>query len=129
MSSYQEIYFQLPSKCFSGKHIEAQFTTRFWKNIKKWNGHFWKISDLDFRKKPYDAIMVFNWIDAKIEFKQSSNKKTVNLFKLLLPHQILWLEEVLLNWWLPLVIYYNTFHNKYYVKKYSRDLDSNLVII
>lgn len=77
---------------------------------------------MDIRKKPYDAILTFNFIDAKIEFKQSDNKKTVDVFKMLLPNQVRWLSQVQNNGWTALVIYYNTFVNKYRIKEYSEDL-------
>lgn len=77
---------------------------------------------MDIRKKPYDAILTFNNLDAKIEFKQSNNKKSVDVFKMLLPNQVRWLSQVQNNGWIALVIYYNTFVNKYRVKEYSEDL-------
>jgi len=77
---------------------------------------------MDIRKKPYDAILTFNWIDAKIEFKQSDNKKTVDIFKMLLPNQVRWLSQVQNNEGTALVIYYNTFVNKYWIKEYSEAL-------
>lgn len=77
---------------------------------------------MDIRKKPYDAILTFNNLDAKIEFKQSYNKKSVDVFKMLLPNQVRWLSQVQNNGWIALVIYYNTFVNKYRVKEYSEDL-------
>ena len=77
---------------------------------------------MDIRKKPYDAILTYKWLDAKIEFKQSDNKKNVDVFKMLLPNQVKGLTEVKTNWWVALVIYYNTFINKYRIKDYSEEL-------
>lgn len=122
MSRFNQLIFDLPNKPFSWKKIEAQFIERFWKKIKDKNWHFWKLSDMDIRKKPYDAILTFNNLDAKIEFKQSDNKKSVDVFKMLLPNQVRWLSQVQNNGWIALVIYYNTFVNKYRVKEYSEDL-------
>jgi penicillin-binding protein-related factor A (putative recombinase) len=74
---------------------------------------------MDIRQKPYDAIMTYKWIDAKIEFKQSDNKRKVDLLKMLLPHQYRWLKQVQQNKWLALVIYYNTYCHRYRIKEFN----------
>lgn len=117
----KDLYFQLPKKPFTWKKVEAQFTTRLFKKIKDNWWHAWKLSDMDIRKKPYDWLIVYGWLDAKVEVKQSSNKKSVDLFKMLLPNQVVWLSRVQENLGLSLVIYYNNFHHKYWIIEFSKE--------
>ena len=69
--------------------------------------------------KPYDAIFALDGTLWVIEIKVWKEKNKTDLFKKLRPNQVQWLKKVRDNWGLALVLYYNKFHNKYFIRKYT----------
>lgn len=125
----EKLMFQLPNTNFKKWDVEKEFTWWFWKCIKSKWWHRWKISDMDTRKKPYDWLLVYDGISAQVEIKQSSNTNNVNLLKLLLPHQIVWLTEVQKNDWKAIVIFYSPVYHKYRIKEFSTDEEKMKLIL
>jgi len=110
--------FDLGKKHFSN---EAEFTTRFWWQIKE-NGWFWfKIPDDSMGSKPYDAIACRCGESYHIELKAGKNKGKVDVFNMLRPVQKYSLRLVAENWGNAIVVYYSIPHNAYYVVPFLID--------
>lgn len=69
-SLLKKLYFENPRNLKN----EAQFTTRFWKQLKERGGFFKKISDMDQSIKPFDAMFAYEWMCGGIEFKKVDGK-------------------------------------------------------
>jgi hypothetical protein len=67
---------------------EKSFTTWFGSEIKLRGGFWHKISDMDSRLKPFDAIAVEDGSTYLIEVKMGDEKKTTDVYKKLRPNQI-----------------------------------------
>lgn len=104
---------------------EAEFTSWFGWCIKSAGWFFHKISDQDQRVKPFDAIFVLDWVAWSIEFKyvKTKKRKPYMLLRWSSPSnpwwQVMWLDLYQKNWWLSLVIIYNSIIRKYVVYNFS----------
>ena len=116
------LQFPLPAKWFKN---EAEFTTRFGRQIKERWGFRHKISDMSIELKPFDWILALNWYVAAVEIKVSDHKHKVDVYKMLRDNQKTWLAKYKKNWWNSLVIYYNKIINEYFIREYDPD---NLII-
>lgn len=106
---------------------EAECTANFWKYIKS---HWWfwfKIPDDSMWEKPYDAICCFRWMTYHIEFKFWKEKLKTDVYNKLRPWQIFNLRCVAKNIWCPLVIYYNSEYNRYYIVEFKYDTQSIII--
>lgn len=98
---------------------EKEFTHRYGGNIRD-NWWFWhKISDVDSRLKPFDAVTCVNGKSTYIEIKVGNEKESCNVYNKLRPNQIFWLRLVAKNWGEALVIYYNKIHDIYVTMKFE----------
>ena len=111
-----DLDFATPKRLFKD---EKTFTTWFWKQIKTRFWHWHKLSDMDIRMKPYDAIFVYKWISAFLEIKVWSEKSKTDIIKKLRPNQKQGLTKVYNNWWLALILYYSKLYWTYQIIKYK----------
>ena len=118
--------FNCPEKGFKN---EAEFTTRYGKQVKDRWWFFHKISDYSLWFKPFDAICALNWKVSAIEFKfikwwscipfnllRGSNPKKPGT-------QVQSLECFERNGWISEIIVYSQKSNRYITLNYS---DENL---
>lgn len=118
--------FNCPDKGFKN---EAEFTTRFWKQVKERWWFFHKISDYSLGFKPFDAICALDGEVQAIEFKHIKGGSCTP-FKLLrgsCPEkpwtQVQSLGEYERNGWNSIIIVYSQKSNRYITMKFS---DENL---
>lgn len=126
----EKLLFSLSKKCKS----ESDFTSWYGSEIKKRGWFFHKISDMDIRPKPFDAIMAWDGIIWAIEFKSVWVLKSCHPFRLLRwssPSKpwsqvkgLQWFQD---NWWLSLVIVFNKLLQQYKVIDF-KDIDFNTKI-
>lgn len=109
---------------------EREFTTWFGSEVKKRGWFFHKISDIDFRLKPFDAILWYDGILAWIEFKYTKSAKcyVYRMLRWSSPKnpwsQVKWLQTYYDNGGVALVIIYSSKTRTYKVFHY-KDLDFN----
>lgn len=124
--------FKCPDKWFKN---EAEFTTRFWKQIKDRWWFFHKISDYSLWFKPFDAICALDWEVMAIEFKHIKWASCVP-FELLRGSspkkpwtQVQSLDSFERNGWNSTIIVYSQKNNKYIVLDFSdENLHSKVII-
>ena len=117
MNLSQKMSFKVSKKL----NNEREFTSRFGSEIKKRGWFFHKISDMDIRPKPFDAILSWDGIVCGIEFKCTKSKKCRpyrmlrwSSLKNTWP-QVKGLTEYQENGWLSLVIVFNKVLQQYKV--------------
>lgn len=108
-------------KCPKTFKTEAEFTTRFWKQIKDRDWFWFKIPDDSRWEKPYDAIACLNWQTYHIELKAGKNLTKVDVFTMLRPVQKYSLRKVAECKQNSIVVYYSITHNEYYIVPFCVD--------
>ena len=110
--------------------LEKQFTTWFLWLYSERGALCFKLSDADRRIKPFDAFIVYNWKSYYIEFKKTANMSChpYRLLEWSSPKkpwwQVPWLNKVVKNGWIALVITYSTKADTYIISNF-KELDFN----
>lgn len=124
MNEFKLLKFTCPDKGFKN---EAEFTTRFGKQIKDRWGFFHKISDYSLWFKPFDVIFAYKGIAWAIELKYTKHWSCTpfDMLRGSTPKkpwtQVKSLGEYQENGWKSLIIVYSSKENNYIIISFSDD--------
>lgn len=99
---------------------EKDFQTDYLRNLRDEWYRVYKLPDVWFELKPFDAVAIKDWVSHWIELKYWKVDTYEKIYNMLRPNQIWWLYNFQQHGWHSRIIWRDNWQNKIYKYKYEK---------